>query len=203
MTNGPRGVTRPRYDLRPCATAAPQSDHWEAARLLEQGSRRERHDTRHRNPRRHRTRRGPSHGRRRRRRQGCQSRRADRRGLSGASGLRRHRRCLPRCDRSVRRTRRTRRDLQPGSHSVARRAVTTCRPCARTGRWCRAAGGRGRRDSASVRRVGGGNTGRRAVVGHRRGHRRHVVRRHERDVHERPTNGVARPHHGMLGLPVR
>ena len=55
----------------------------------------------------------------------------------------------------------------------------------------------------AYKRLGSGHPGGRAVVGHRRGRRGHLVRRHERDVHQRRRRGAGPgPRRRLLGLAV-
>ena len=148
-------------------------------------------------------RRDPADGHRLGRRQGCQPRRAHSRRPPRATGIRHHRRGVPRLDR-------------PRGHPGAARGHPRRGPDGVTGR-PRRAGGRGTRPRARGADPQGtlrqhreglpaarqGHPGGRAVVGHRRGRRGHLVRRDERDVHQRRRRGAAAgPRRGLLGLAV-
>ena len=124
-----------------------------------------------------------------RRRQGCEPRRADLRGTAGSGRLRRRRsgiRGVPRADRAARATGGAARRRRRGGHRG-----TSGRQCRRT-RAVRSdpdARALARKISFAyeqLARRGSPDAGRRALLRHRRGHRRHFLRRDERDIPEHP-----------------
>ena len=139
-----------------------------------------------------------------RRRQGRQPGRADPGRTPGPARLRGHRRRLPAGHGRGRRPRRAadavRRGVQPSTTRGSPTRPSGCR------RWCarRASRRGGGRRARRLPPAGRGRAGRRALVGHGRGRRRHLVRRDARDLHQRGRRrraaGTARR---LLGLAVR
>ena len=125
-------------------------------------------------------------GRRGRRRQGRQPRRVDASRAAGAAGVRRHRAGVPRGRGRRRRARRPARARRERGHEPTSRPLAALAADLRE--LVHKAGipdALRRRGARRVSPAGRRRLRRRALVGDRRGLRDDVVRRHERDVHQR------------------